>query len=48
MGYRIVALLGATLRWRMEGLEHLAAIEATQLADIDINNSFFHRLLSNH
>jgi lysophospholipid acyltransferase (LPLAT)-like uncharacterized protein len=28
LGYRIVALLGSTLRWRTEGLEHLAAIEA--------------------
>jgi lysophospholipid acyltransferase (LPLAT)-like uncharacterized protein len=27
-GYRLVAALGATLRWRTDGLEHLAAIEA--------------------
>src|SRR5262245_17325368 len=26
-GYRLIALLGATLRWRTEGLEHLEAIE---------------------
>lgn len=28
LGYRIVALLGSTLRWRTEGLEHLAAVAA--------------------
>src|SRR5689334_22708502 len=28
LGYRIVAALGATLRWRAEGLEHLDAIRA--------------------
>jgi hypothetical protein len=28
LGYPIVALLGSTLRWRTEGLEHLAAIAA--------------------
>jgi lysophospholipid acyltransferase (LPLAT)-like uncharacterized protein len=26
LGYRLVAMLGATLRWRTEGLEHLDAI----------------------
>jgi lysophospholipid acyltransferase (LPLAT)-like uncharacterized protein len=26
VGYRVVALLGSTLRWRTEGLEHLEAI----------------------
>ena len=25
-GYRVVAALGATLRWRVEGLDHLDAI----------------------
>ncbi|MES1254496.1 MAG: lysophospholipid acyltransferase family protein [Acidobacteriota bacterium] len=29
LGYRAVAALGATLRWRTEGLEHLEAIAAT-------------------
>ena len=28
IGYRLVAALGATLRWRTEGLEHLDAIAA--------------------
>jgi lysophospholipid acyltransferase (LPLAT)-like uncharacterized protein len=28
-GYRVVAALGATLRWRTEGLEHLDAIAAS-------------------
>jgi len=26
VGYRLISLLGATLRWKTEGLEHLAAI----------------------
>jgi lysophospholipid acyltransferase (LPLAT)-like uncharacterized protein len=26
VGYRLVALLGSTLRWRTEGLEHFDAI----------------------
>jgi len=29
VGYRLLALLGATLRWKTEGLEHLAAIRAS-------------------
>src|SRR5437762_12569406 len=29
LGYRLIALLGATLRWRTEGLEHLDAIAAS-------------------
>jgi lysophospholipid acyltransferase (LPLAT)-like uncharacterized protein len=28
LGYRVISLLGATLRWRTEGLEHLDAIAA--------------------
>ena len=27
LGYPLVATLGATLRWRAEGVEHLAAVE---------------------
>src|SRR5438094_1719875 len=29
LGYRLIALLGSTLRWRTEGLEHLDAITAS-------------------
>jgi lysophospholipid acyltransferase (LPLAT)-like uncharacterized protein len=29
VGYRLVAALGATLRWRTDGLEHLAAIQSS-------------------
>jgi lysophospholipid acyltransferase (LPLAT)-like uncharacterized protein len=29
LGYRLIALLGSTLRWRTEGLEHLDAIAAS-------------------
>ena len=29
LGYPLVALLGRTLRWRVEGLEHLAAVAAS-------------------
>jgi hypothetical protein len=29
VGYRLIALLGSTLRWRTEGLEHLDAIAAS-------------------
>ena len=29
VGYPLVALLGRTLRWRVEGLEHLAAVAAS-------------------
>src|SRR6187399_1608726 len=29
LGYPLIALLGHTLRWRVEGLEHLAAIAAS-------------------
>ena len=29
LGYRVIAALGATLRWRTEGLEHLEAIVAS-------------------
>ena len=29
LGYRLIALLGSTLRWRAEGLEHLDAITAS-------------------
>ena len=29
VGYRLVAALGATLRWRTEGLEHLDGIVAS-------------------
>src|SRR2546427_10466482 len=29
VGYRLIALLGSTLRWRTEGLEHLEAIAAS-------------------
>jgi lysophospholipid acyltransferase (LPLAT)-like uncharacterized protein len=30
LGYPIVAALGSTLRWRAEGLEHLAAVEESR------------------
>src|SRR5436309_14693243 len=29
LGYRLIALLGSTLRWRTEGLEHFDAIAAS-------------------
>jgi len=29
LGYRLIALLGSTLRWRTEGLDHLEAITAS-------------------
>src|SRR5437867_7245965 len=29
VGYRLIALLGSTLRWRTEGLEHFDAIAAS-------------------
>ena len=29
LGYPLIAALGATLRWRTEGVEHLAAVEAS-------------------
>ncbi len=28
VGYRLISALGATLRWQVEGLEHLAAVKA--------------------
>src|SRR5437867_4595786 len=42
LGYRLIALLGSTLRWRTEGLEHFDAIAASGRQPI---MAFWHGLI---